>query len=104
LILSLDRFEAGSRWLRDLLLYSRVGLRYPCGTVIVIVVQTGKIEIEVSLGVPLPCLLCLCLICPAITVAAIVVPAVVLAIVVPAIIVPAVIVPAVIVPAVMCLG
>jgi hypothetical protein len=41
--------EAGSRWLRDLLLYSKVGLRCPCGTIIVIVVQTGKIEIEASL-------------------------------------------------------
>jgi len=37
---------------RDLLLYSRVGLRCPCGTVIVIVVQTGKIEIEASLWCP----------------------------------------------------
>jgi hypothetical protein len=52
LILSLDLFEAGSRWLRDLLLYSRVGLRCPCGTVIVIVVQIGKIEIEASLWYP----------------------------------------------------
>lgn len=49
---NLDRFEASSRWLRDLQLYSRVGLRYPCGTVIVMVVQTGKIEIEASLWYP----------------------------------------------------
>lgn len=34
--------EAGSRWLRDLLLYSRVGLRCPCGTIIVCNSRTDR--------------------------------------------------------------
>jgi hypothetical protein len=72
----LDRFEAGSRWLRDLLLYSRVGLHRPFGAIIIMVVQTGKIEIEAGLWCPSAVL---AIVVPA------VVPAVVLVIVMPAI-------------------
>jgi len=36
LVLNLDRFEIGSRWLRNLLLYSKVGLRHPFSAIIII--------------------------------------------------------------------
>jgi hypothetical protein len=89
LILSLDRFEAGSHRLRDLLLYDRVGLCCPCGTVIVMVVRTDKIEIKATccpsavlfeLVLDMPCE------CLAIAVA-VVVPAVVFVIVMPTVVV-----------------